>query len=216
MLELETREGAVILAVRLHAFLALVLTSMAMGLAAGMPPDKVLKSIQAGFGEALGFIALVIGSDEYFNFGTIVVTDPINITTRYWVRATNACGPTDSNTAILTIPQCATTIITDPKDTTVTIGTPVSLSVLVSASGALTYQWYRAQSGDPSNPVAGGTGPVLTFTPTSTGITQYWVKVSNGCSSANSKTVTVTVNCGSRTLTMSVPPTAPSAWRLTI
>ena len=34
---------------------------MALGLAAGMPPDKVLKSIQTGFGEALGFIAVVVG-----------------------------------------------------------------------------------------------------------------------------------------------------------
>lgn len=161
-------------------------------------------------------IALLIGSDEYFNFGTLVVTDPINTTTRYWVRATNACGPTDSNVAILTIPQCETTIITEPKDATITIGSPVSLSVNASASGVLTYQWYRAQSGDPSNPVPGGTGPVLTLTPASTGITQYWVKVSNGCSSANSRSVTLTVNCGSRTLTMSVPPTAPSASTYTV
>src|SRR5260370_23114958 len=50
-----------ILAVRLHAFLALLISSMALGLAAGMPPEKVLKSIQNGFGEALGFIAVVIG-----------------------------------------------------------------------------------------------------------------------------------------------------------
>ena len=50
-----------ILAVKLHAFLAMLLTSMALGLAAGMPPDKVLKSIQAGFGDALGFIAVVVG-----------------------------------------------------------------------------------------------------------------------------------------------------------
>jgi gluconate transporter len=50
-----------ILVVKLHAFLALLLSSMAMGLAAGMPPDKVLKSIQAGFGDSLGFIAVVIG-----------------------------------------------------------------------------------------------------------------------------------------------------------
>ena len=47
--------------VKLHAFLALLLTGMALGLAAGMPPDKVLKSIQAGFGDALGFIAVVVG-----------------------------------------------------------------------------------------------------------------------------------------------------------
>src|SRR5438067_9303063 len=50
-----------ILVVKLHAFLALLLSSMAMGLGAGMPPDKVLKSIQSGFGEALGFIAVVVG-----------------------------------------------------------------------------------------------------------------------------------------------------------
>src|SRR6266550_1537976 len=50
-----------ILAVKLHAFLALLVSSMALGLASGMPPDKVLKSIQFGFGDALGFIAVVVG-----------------------------------------------------------------------------------------------------------------------------------------------------------
>jgi len=50
-----------ILVVRLHAFLALLLSAMALGLAAGMTPAKVLASIQAGFGEALGFIAIVVG-----------------------------------------------------------------------------------------------------------------------------------------------------------
>lgn len=49
-----------ILYLRLHAFLALLLTSMGLGLACGMPPLKVLKSIQSGFGEALGFIAVVV------------------------------------------------------------------------------------------------------------------------------------------------------------
>jgi H+/gluconate symporter-like permease len=50
-----------ILVVKLHAFLALLLASMALGLAAGMPAPAVLKSIQTGFGEALGFIAVVVG-----------------------------------------------------------------------------------------------------------------------------------------------------------
>jgi gluconate transporter len=50
-----------ILLVRLHAALALVITSMALGLAAGMSPPAVLVSIQKGFGEALGFIAIVLG-----------------------------------------------------------------------------------------------------------------------------------------------------------
>ena len=50
-----------ILYVRLHAFLALFIVSMGLGLAAGMPPAKVLTSIQAGVGDALSFIAVVVG-----------------------------------------------------------------------------------------------------------------------------------------------------------
>src|SRR5579863_2296274 len=53
-----------ILVVKLHAFLALLLSSMALGLSAGMPAGAVLKSIQSGFGEALGFIAVVVGLGE--------------------------------------------------------------------------------------------------------------------------------------------------------
>ncbi len=161
-------------------------------------------------------IALIVGSDEYFNFGTILVTDPITTTTRYWVRATNTCGSTDSTTAILTIPQCQTLILTQPQDAVIKTGGTATLSVLASGPGTLTYQWYRAQSGDPSNPVPGGTGPVLTLAGVNTGVTQYWVKVSSPCSSANSNTVNVTVNCGPRELTMSVPPTAPSASAYTV
>ena len=52
---------ALILTVRLHAFLALLLTSMALGLACGLTPAALLKSIQTGVGEALGFIAVVLG-----------------------------------------------------------------------------------------------------------------------------------------------------------
>ena len=50
-----------ILYVRMHAFLAMLISAFAMGLAAGMKPAAVLKSIQFGFGDALGFIAVVLG-----------------------------------------------------------------------------------------------------------------------------------------------------------
>ena len=49
-----------ILFVKLHAFLGLMLASMALGLAAGMGPKKTLASMQSGFGDALGFIAVVV------------------------------------------------------------------------------------------------------------------------------------------------------------
>ncbi len=47
--------------VRLHAFLGLLLTSMALGLACGMAPGALIKSIQSGVGDSLGFIAVVLG-----------------------------------------------------------------------------------------------------------------------------------------------------------
>jgi gluconate transporter len=49
-----------ILVFKLHAFFSLLLVSMALGLGSGMGPARVLKSMQAGFGDALGFIAVVI------------------------------------------------------------------------------------------------------------------------------------------------------------
>ena len=49
-----------ILYLRLHAFLALLISSFSLGLMTGMSPAKLLKSIQVGFGEALGFIAVVV------------------------------------------------------------------------------------------------------------------------------------------------------------
>jgi gluconate transporter len=49
-----------ILVFKLHAFFSLLLVSMALGLGSGLGPARVLKSMQAGFGDALGFIAVVI------------------------------------------------------------------------------------------------------------------------------------------------------------
>jgi gluconate transporter len=50
-----------ILYTRLHAFLALFLVSIGLGLAAGLAPLKVLASMQHGVGDALSFIAVVVG-----------------------------------------------------------------------------------------------------------------------------------------------------------
>ncbi len=47
--------------VKLHPFIALVVVSLAMGLAAGMPPGLATQSFQTGVGNVLGFIAIVVG-----------------------------------------------------------------------------------------------------------------------------------------------------------
>jgi hypothetical protein len=77
---------------------------------------------------------------------------------------------------------------------TIFTGQTKSLSVSASGTTPFTYQWYRGNSGDTANPIAGATSSSFT-TPALTETTSYWVKVS-GCTpavSANSNTVTVTV-----------------------
>jgi hypothetical protein len=155
------------------------------------------------------FLAQLLASDEYFNFGTILFTGPISATTRYWVRATNGCSA-DSSVATLTVPQCATpVIVTQPSNVVLTAGETFSVAVL--ATGATSYQWFRASSGDPSNPISGATGPVLTSSITNVGPTNFWVRITNECGTTNSNTVIVTTQCGPRVPAMSVPPVAPSA-----
>jgi len=156
------------------------------------------------------FLAQLVSADEYFNFGTLLFTGPISTTTRFWVRATNGNCSSDSSVATLTVPQCTPpTIVTQPSNVTLTAGETFSTGVV--ATGATSYQWFRAQSGDPSNPVSGATGPVLTSTINNVGPTNFWVRVTNECGSTNSNTITVTTQCGPRVPVLSAPPTAPSA-----
>lgn len=46
---------------RLNPFLALVLVSLLLGLAIGMPPGEIIQAYEAGVGRTLGHIALVVG-----------------------------------------------------------------------------------------------------------------------------------------------------------
>jgi gluconate transporter len=55
-----------ILYFRIQAFLALLMASIAVGLLAGMPPMKIVDSIQIGMGSTLGFIAIVVGLGAMF------------------------------------------------------------------------------------------------------------------------------------------------------
>ncbi|MFC3885453.1 gluconate:H+ symporter [Bacillus songklensis] len=51
---------------KLHAFVALLLVSLLVGIAAGMPLDGVVHSMQKGMGETLGFAAVVVGLGAMF------------------------------------------------------------------------------------------------------------------------------------------------------
>lgn len=55
-----------VLKFKLNAFIALLIVSMLVGIAAGMDPKDVLQSIQNGMGSTLGFVATVVGLGAIF------------------------------------------------------------------------------------------------------------------------------------------------------
>jgi len=124
------------------------------------------------------------------------ITVQPTVTTSYWMRAWNNCGPggasaiADTVTATVTV-CAAVTITTQPAATSITLGyTPAHLSV--AFSGSATMQWYEGARGDTSRPVSGAIGSNLTVSPTTT--TSYWVALTNGCGTVlNSNAATVTV-----------------------
>ena len=55
-----------VLTLKIQAFLALLVTSIFLGLITGMPMDSVIKSITEGMGSTLGFVATVVGIGAIF------------------------------------------------------------------------------------------------------------------------------------------------------
>ena len=122
-------------------------------------------------------------------------TPALTTTTLYWVRVSNAAGTTDSGTATITVNApagIAPAITAQPQGQTITSGQATALSVAVSGTGPLSYQWYIGASGATAFPVTGATSASYT-TPALTTTTVYWVRVSNAFGVADSVAATITV-----------------------
>jgi hypothetical protein len=130
-------------------------------------------------------------SKPVLNANQASFTTPLLIdSVAYWVRVTNDCGTIDSQSArLIVVPTCQKAVITSqPQDQTVAGGT--SAMIRLSATGtSLVYQWYNGPVLDFSRPV-GGSAPVL-LTNAITAPTQFWVRVSSPCGSADSVAVTI-------------------------
>ena len=55
-----------ILYFRIQAFIALLISSISVGLIAGMPPLEIIQTIQKGMASTLGFVAIVVGLGSIF------------------------------------------------------------------------------------------------------------------------------------------------------
>lgn len=55
-----------ILTLRIQAFISLLISSIIVGIVAGMPPQEIIKTMQEGMGNTLGFVAVVVGIGAMF------------------------------------------------------------------------------------------------------------------------------------------------------
>ncbi|MEZ5291354.1 MAG: hypothetical protein R2745_09745 [Vicinamibacterales bacterium] len=83
-------------------------------------------------------------------------------------------------------------VLTSPASRQVLSGQSVGLSVTAVGGAPLSYQWYRGQSGDVSNPVTGATLPDFT-TPAIVAPADYWARVSNPSGSWDSQAASLSL-----------------------
>ncbi|MEO8218475.1 MAG: hypothetical protein ABI718_15475 [Acidobacteriota bacterium] len=134
------------------------------------------------------------------NTASSYTTPTLFSTTSYWVQVSNPCdvSPSESQTATAFVCD-PPVILTQPQDQNIQPGQTATLSVEIdsgpqaAAVAAPPYQWYQGATGDTSTPAPGpNTGSTYT-TPALNTTTQYWVRVSSGCASTDSRTATVAV-----------------------
>ena len=129
------------------------------------------------------------------HFGWILIGNESSIRSakRFNSRNSSTLGPRLVIT--YTPPAQPPGITSHPQSTTINSGATANLSVSANGTG-LTYQWYRGNSGNTSNPINGATSSSFT-TPALTQTTSYWVRVTNAGGSVDSNTATVSVTAPS-------------------
>jgi hypothetical protein len=122
----------------------------------------------------------------------------ISGTTSYWVRVSASCGnAVNSPTATLSVYPVITS---QPADVSICANQSTTFSVTATGTG-LTYQWYRGNFNDYSQPIAGATGTSVTIAPS---VTQaVWCDVRSGDALKGTRTATATVSPGPAALSPS-------------
>jgi hypothetical protein len=114
----------------------------------------------------------------------------------FWVEVSNSLDRDESFTAKILV-QSQPTIGTQPgpASTTLDLSNWRGLSASVSASGnGLTYQWYRGEPGDLTDPVEGATERSIYIRADTAGTASYFVRVSNRIGFIDSNPISLTVN----------------------
>lgn len=117
--------------------------------------------------------------------GTTKYLNP-TATTTYWLR-TKRSG-CDADSAPVTINICYPNITAQPEASSlIASGTTKTLSVTVTGTAPLVYQWYQGAVGVTTTPV--GTNSNIFTTPALTANTSYWVRISTNAAACATKFV---------------------------
>lgn len=128
---------------------------------------------------------------------SLTINPPPAQTTSYKVTAANSCGSRDSD--VVTVTVCTVpSVASVSANRTITRGQTIALSIAASGSAPFQYQWYT-RVGGALQMIPGATSSTISVAPLST--TSYVAAVVNGCGTATSQDVTITV---------AAPPTTPT------
>lgn len=123
--------------------------------------------------------------------GAALTTPPVNTTTLFWARVSNAAGFADSDAAVLSIGM-PPEITEQPRSQTIDAGSSAVLRVTVTGTSPFTYRWYAGSPGDTSQPISTSSVPTLTI-PSPKASASYWVRVTSAFGSADSVAAVITV-----------------------
>lgn len=141
---------------------------------------------------------------------TILAANPSDAAANYYAVVSGTCGlPDTSDFAALTV-NLATTITTEPVNTTVCEGQLLNLSVVATGAG-LTYQWFRgAVALTNTAGISGATTATLSIANATTlyAGTNYYVVVSGLCGADTSAFTTVQINSGTQITNQPLAQTA--------
>lgn len=126
--------------------------------AAVNPGESVTLTVAATGGGALSYqwyqgVASDTGTPVGANSPSFT-TPALSETTAYWVRVTGACGSADSDTAVISV-GAGPVITRLDFPATVCSGNPATLTMTVTGSEPLTYQWFDSPDGVSFTPIPG-------------------------------------------------------------
>ncbi len=115
-------------------------------------------------------------------------------TTTYWARVSGACEPADDSDAIVvTVEPCPEVIVGTPTSTPSGSNRVLNITASSTASGVLSYAWFRGNV-----PGVGGTqvGSTKSVTVAVTAeVRNYWVRVTNSCNNSAVSGLVAVASC---------------------